>query len=332
MRAAVFHSVGRITVDTVPLPKPNVGEIVLRVKACGICGTDQHIFHGHPGSAEVVAPVILGHELAGEVVDIAADVRGFRQGDRVTVDPNIFCGTCRFCRTGRVHLCEHLRAVGVTQDGGMGEFCRVPAENVYLLPDSLDYEHGALVEPLGCCLHGLDRIQLDATDRVVIIGAGFIGLLMVQLVQQFAPASVTVIEPNHSKHELARRLGATEVMTPANADHLLGQFDVVIECVGRPDSMQSAIDLAARGGRVLLFGVSSPDAVVTMHPFAVFQKELTICGSFINPHTHQRAIELLRQGRIEVQSLISHRFSLDDLPEAMAGYSDLGVTKGMLLL
>lgn len=332
MRAAVFHGVQRLTVDNVAMPTPKVNEVVLRVKACGICGTDQHIYHGHPGSAEAVVPVVLGHELAGEVVNVGDGVTHVQPGDRVTVDPNMFCGICRFCRAGREHLCENLRAIGVTQDGGMAEFCCVPATNVYLLPDNLSYEEGALVEPLGCCVHGLDRVHVDPTQRVIIVGGGFIGMLMVQLIQAMGSSDISIVEPDSAKREAANLLGVTAAYTPDDLDKLRGQFDLVVECVGRRESMQSAVDLACRGGQVLLFGVASPDTEISVNPFKVFQQELTISGSFINPHTHNRAIDLLKHGKVRVEPLISHRFALDDLPIAMNTYASLGITKGLLIL
>jgi L-iditol 2-dehydrogenase len=330
VKAAVFHGVRQISIDTLPTPKPALHEVVVRVRACGICGTDQHIYHGKPGSAEVLPPVVLGHELAGDVVDVGDGVSHLHAGDRVSIDPNLYCDTCKYCRTGRKHLCVHLRAVGVTRDGGMAEFCSVPAANAYKLPNTMDYVQGAMVEPLGCCLHGMDRIHVDSTDRVAIVGGGFIGLLMLQLVKKFNPRWLTLIEPDEAKRRMGSQFGANEVMVPSEAREVRDSFDVVVECVGRGETMRTAIDLAARGGRVLLFGVANPETTVDLHPFAVFHKELTICGSFINPHTQQRAIDLLEQGAIEIEPLISHRMTLFNIPQVMANYPKLGVIKAVM--
>ncbi|MCL6445247.1 MAG: zinc-dependent alcohol dehydrogenase family protein, partial [Alicyclobacillus sp.] len=304
------------------------------VMACGICGTDQHIYHGKPGSAAVSPPIILGHEFAGRIVDVGEDVHEFRVGDRVTIDPNIYCRSCRFCQDGRPHLCENLQAIGVTRHGGMAEFCVVPVENCYRLPDSLTFEEGALIEPLGCCLHGIEQLELRPGYSAVVIGAGFIGLMMLQLLRLQGIAPVLVIEPNPDKRKVATELGAHHTIDPADDaafQHIFPKgSDIVIECVGRADTMQNALRHSGKGGQVMLFGVADPSAVVSLAPFQVFSKELTIRGSFINPHTHPAAIALLREGHVHVQSLVSHRFSLDDVPNAMQRYSTLSVTKAVI--
>lgn len=330
MKAAVFHGAKQISVDTLPMPKPALHEVLVRVRACGICGTDQHIYHDKPGSAQVYPPLVLGHELSGDVVEVGEGVNHLRAGDRVSIDPNIYCGTCKYCRNGRMHLCIQLRAVGVTRNGGMAEFCSIPAANVYKLPDTLNYVQGAMVEPLGCCLHGMDRIHVDSTDRVAVVGGGFIGLLMLQLVKKFNPSRLSLIEPDASKRKIASQFGASEVMTPSEASEVHDSFDVVIECVGRGETIATALDLATRGGRVLLFGVASPETKVDVYPFSVFQKELSIYGSFINPHTHQRAINLLEQGAIEIEQLVTHRIALSDVPQVMSNYPKLGIIKAVV--
>lgn len=330
MRAAVFHGTKQISIDTLPIPKPALNEVLVRVRVCGICGTDQHIYHDKPGSAEVHPPVVLGHELCGDVVEVGDGVSHLREGDRVSIDPNIYCDTCKYCRNGRQHLCVNLSAVGVTRNGGMAEFCSVPAANAYKLSDTLDYVQGAMVEPLGCCLHGIDKIHVDSTDRVAIVGGGFIGLIMLQLVRKFNPRWLSLIEPDASKRRMGSQFGANEVLLPSEAHEIYDSFDVVVECVGRSDSMRTAIDLATRGGRVLMFGVASPETKVDLHPYSVFQKELTIYGSFINPNTHQRAIDLLEQGAIEVEQLITHREPLCNIPQVMSNYPELGVIKAII--
>jgi 2-desacetyl-2-hydroxyethyl bacteriochlorophyllide A dehydrogenase len=303
------------------------------VKSCGICGTDQHIYHGHPGSAAVTPPIVLGHELAGEVVELGAGVTRLKLGDRVSVDPNIYCGDCSYCRNGRPHLCDHLQAVGVTRDGGMGEYCITPAANCYVLPGSLSYIEGAMVEPLGCVLHGFKKIDIRPTHTVLLIGGGFIGQLFLQLVKQRGAARITVSEPAVEKHDALLALGADEAVQPAGdvLERLKDSADVVIECVGREQSMELAIQAARKGGQVLLFGVASPETRISVSPFAIFAKELQVFGSFINPYTHEEAISLIRQGIVRIEPLISHRFSLEEIPEAMGSYPKLNVSKGVIV-
>lgn len=335
MRAAILEGVKQMAVRERKRPEPKPDEVVIRVKSCGICGTDQHIYHGHPGSAEVTPPIVLGHELSGVVVDAGKQVTHLKPGDRVSVDPNIYCGHCRYCRSDRAHLCQNLEAVGVTRDGGMAEYCAVPAQNCYVLPDELSFDEGALVEPLGCVWHGLSRLTLSPSYRVLIIGGGFIGQLFLQLVHHAQVASVAVVEPVAEKHALLKRLGAHHVFRPsdrADMEAWKDGADVVIECVGKKETMEWAVSAAAKGGQVLLFGVAAPDTLISLSPYAVFSKELTIKGSFINPYTHDEAIALIRQKAIEVEPLISHRFALEELPAVMAQYPTLRVSKGVIRL
>lgn len=328
MKAAVLQGTKHIEVLNLDAESLSPLEVVIKVKSCGICGTDQHIYHGHPGSAEVRPPIVLGHELAGEVVEVGAEVTNVQIGERVSIDPNIYCGTCEYCRSNRFHLCNHLQAVGVTRDGGMGEYCVVPAANCYQIPGKMTYEEAALVEPLGCVLHGFRKIKMSSLSKVLIIGGGFIGQLFLQLVKNQHVESVIVSEPAENKKELLYQLGADEVLHPLDASKL--EADVVIECVGRPESMELAVRSAAKGGQVLLFGVSSPETTISVAPFEIFSKELTIKGSFINPFTHEEAISLIAKKVVEVRLLISHRFSIDELPAAMADYPNLKVTKAVI--
>ncbi|MFU1795245.1 zinc-dependent alcohol dehydrogenase family protein [Paenibacillus azoreducens] len=335
MKAAVLQEQEQMACTEHPNPQPGTGEVVIRVRSCGICGTDQHIYHGHPGSAEVHTPIVLGHELAGVVVAVSDDVDTLAAGDRVTVDPNIYCGSCEYCRSGKLHLCDRLQAIGVTRDGGMAELCAVPAANCYRIPDRMSFEEAALIEPLGCVLHGFRKLAIGPRDHILIIGGGFIGQLFLQLVRASGASRITVSEPAAFKHDKLRELGADEVLSPLDPD-AAGKFasgaDIVIECVGRKDSVEMAVGAARKGGQVLLFGVASPDTEIHIRPYDVFAKELRIMGSFINPFTHLEAIALVSQGRISLEPLISHRFTLEELPQAMRDYPNLGVSKGIINL
>ncbi|MFC5700714.1 zinc-dependent alcohol dehydrogenase family protein [Cohnella faecalis] len=333
MKAVVLKGVKQMETLDVPVHELQADEVMIEVICCGICGTDQHIYHGNPGSAQVQPPVILGHELAGVITKIGQGVAGFNIGDRVSIDPNLYCRQCSYCRSGREHLCDHLQAIGVTRDGGMGQFCAVPARNCYLIPDSMSFEEAALVEPLGCVLHGFRKLQFSPLSKVLIIGGGFIGQLFTQLAKREHVSRIVVSEPVESKYSLLFGLGADEVVQPLSAgtaDSIGSGYDVVIECVGRKESMELACAAARKGGQVLLFGVSSPKTSISINPFEVFSKELVIRGSFINPCTHEEAISLIDQGVVQVQSLISHRFDPDEVPAAMELYPTLQVSKGVI--
>ncbi|WP_034333379.1 zinc-dependent alcohol dehydrogenase family protein [Bacillus sp. J37] len=327
MKAAVLTDKMNMEIQELPLPAPLDHEVIVKVKACG---TDQHIYHGQPGSAEVQFPIVLGHELSGEVVQVGKNVTQFTVGNRVSINPNMYCGTCDYCRGNRVHLCDNLQAIGVTRNGGMGEYCAVPAANCYTLPDELSYEEGAMIEPLGCVLHGFNQIKVWPGASVLIIGGGYIGLMMLQVAKMYGASPLIVSEPDVTKHELAIQLGATKAVSPEELERNKDGFDVVIECVGRKESMTQAVKMAKKGGTVLLFGVSSPDTKIEIQPFDIFSKELTIKGSFINPHTHDLAISLVQQGKIQIKPLLSHQFTMDQLPKIMKEYPSLKVTKGII--
>lgn len=215
MRAAVYGGPGRIAVESRPILPPAPDQLVLEVRACGLCGTDVHILDGEYPATPNIA---LGHECAGVVVEVGAAVREFRPGDRVAIDPNTACRACAACRRGDGHLCAHLEALGVTRDGGFAERCVVPAAQAYQLPDDMDFEAAALAEPLSCCLHGLDLAGVRSGNRVIVLGAGPIGLLMTQLVRAAGAAWILVADPVASKRELAGRLGADLVLGPAERD------------------------------------------------------------------------------------------------------------------
>ena len=314
-------------IETRPLvlPEPGEGQVLVKVSACGVCGTDVHIYHGGKGSAEVVPPVILGHEFSGHIVKLGSGVTGLEEGQLITVDPNIYCGKCRPCRQGQKQMCHHMRAVGVNMDGGFADYCLVPYAQCVPVPEGTDPELAALAEPLACCLHGIDRVGIRPGENVLVIGGGTIGQIMLQLARLAGAAKVVLSEPVEIRRELAVRLGADAAIDPLHEDlprrlsELLSRdgADVVIECVGNPRTSAQAIDAAAGCGRVMLFGVPNPDAVLQtkMHP--IFQKELTIMGSFVNPDTHSRAVALLSSGQLKLKELITHRFPVSQLEEAI---------------
>lgn len=331
MKALILTEKEQMTLTEQPLPTIAPEEVLVKVAYCGICGTDVHIFHGEPGSAEVTPPIILGHEFAGEITEVGSAVTNLAVGDHVAIDPNIYCGECRYCREGRVQLCENLSAVGVTRNGGMAEYCNVPAAACLKLDPQLSLAAGAMVEPLSCVLHGFDQIRpIKAATKTLIIGGGFIGSLFVQAVKHKGALQVDVCELNPTKHPLLKELGATETYTNMNA--ITESYDLVIECAGRQATSEKAVDLAGKGGEVLLFGVPSPDTKIQLPAYEIFSKELTIAGSFINPFTLEEAVSLLSAGAIKVAPLLSHELSLAEVPEVLADFGKLGITKAIVKL
>jgi 2-desacetyl-2-hydroxyethyl bacteriochlorophyllide A dehydrogenase len=286
-----------------------------------VCGTDSHLFHGEH---LVTFPVIPGHEFSGVVEEVGGQVRDLQAGDPVTIDPNIVCRVCPFCRRGEVQLCERLTAIGLNRDGGFAEYCVVPAEQAYRLPDGLPLEAGAFSEPLACCLHGLDRAGFSPGAKVLILGGGSIGQLMLQLVRTGGASRVVLSEPHENRRHVALELGADVALDPSQSDAVPalrdateGGADLTIECAGHEKAVEQAVAATQRGGVVLLFGVSGPEAQARIRPYDIFLRELTLVGSFINPFTHQRAIEVLATGKVDPCRIVSHRFPLEQTAEAL---------------
>ena len=325
MKAAYFLGNGKFEAKEVTLREPEADEVVVKVAACGVCGTDVHIYHGDKGSADVNPPVILGHEFSGVVEKIGSAVTSLHVGDHVTVDPNIYCGSCHYCKIGKKNLCQNLFAIGVNRDGGFAERCVVPEKQCVVLDKTIPLEYGAMTEPLACCLRGIDIANIRPGDTVCVIGDGAIGLLMVQLAKLVGASKIILSAPIDSRRELGLSLGADAVVNPMKED-LLSRIreefhsegaDIVIECVGSIQATAQAVAAADRGGTVLLFSVPKPGATYGLSMEDVYHKELKICGSFVNPDTHGRAAALISSGKVRLEQIITHAFPVDQLEEAI---------------
>ena len=325
MKASRFLGNKTFAVTDLPTPHAGPGELVLRNQVCGVCGTDVHIYHGEPGSADVNPPVVLGHEYSGEVVEVGEGVTGFAVGDHVTVDPNIYCGHCAYCQNGKKQLCPSMEAIGVTRDGGFAQYSRIPASQAFKLEPTVPWEAAAMAEPLACCLHGIDLAGIQVGDKVCVVGGGAIGLLMVQLAKLSGASQIVLSEPNEKRRQVGLQLGANAAIDPTRPDAqeafaqvLDDGANVIIECVGNVPAVKSAFQFAGKGATVLLFSVPKVDATFDLPLFDVYKKELTIKGSFVNPDTHARAVALINSGKVDFGPIITHRFTLDQLPEAIA--------------
>jgi L-iditol 2-dehydrogenase len=298
MRAVRYHGPGDLRVDDLPEPQPGCGEVLLRPEAVGVCGTDTHIVDGEFPAA---APVTLGHEVCGTVVGVGPGVDDPKPGDLVTVEPHRYCGRCPYCRLGAEHLCLRKQAYGVNLDGGMAELMVVPARVAYRLPPGTPPRVGALTEPVACCMHGMDRLAPLSGLPLLVFGCGPAGAVLVALARLSGLGPIVVVEGRASRRRLAERMGADVVLDAADGGYReqartaageLG-FPYLVDAVGSPAILEDAVTLAARGGRILVFGVAAPDAVARIRPQEVFAKELTVLGSVINPYTHHRAVGLL---------------------------------------
>ena len=325
MKAAVFLGKESIETREIDVPTLTENEILIKVMACGICGTDVHIFHGSPGATEATVPVVLGHEFSGEVVECAPGTSRIKVGDKVTVDPNMYCGNCDHCLNGKKNYCPSMSAVGVNQNGGFEAYCAVPESQAILLSPDVDYEEAAMAEPVACCLRGIDNIGITQGDTVCIVGGGAIGQIMAQLARISGAAKVIVSEPVEMRRDLAVSLGADAAIDPMAGDlkeqlqAAIGKdyADVIIECVGRPVAVGQAVHIAGKGSKILLFSVPNPTDTFELPLIDIFQKELTIKGSFVNPDTQYRAAKLISEKRLNLKPLITHRYPTEQLEEAI---------------
>jgi 2-desacetyl-2-hydroxyethyl bacteriochlorophyllide A dehydrogenase len=325
MRAAIIEKPGEIRVGTVPDPTPKPNEVVVRVGACGICGTDLHIADGE--FPPTPYPIVPGHEFAGEVVAVGSNVsqglgtKGSKiaVGTRVAVDPSLFCGACDFCRVGHGNLCLNWGAIGDTVDGAFAEYVAVPVANAYVLPDNLSFREAALIEPTSCAVHGFHRLATRLGDTFLIVGAGTMGLILLQLALRAGASRVAVADLNTQRLAQAEKLGASRTNTDINAllaDEPFG-FDCVIDATGAPAAIEAAFAAVKRGGKLLVFGVAASTARVSLSPFRIYNDEITVLGSMAVLNSFQAALDLLSGGALNTKALLTEALPLDDFPKAL---------------
>ncbi len=327
MQATRLLEVGDVRTVEVDVPVPVPGEVLVRVEAAGICGTDRHLFKGEFPS---VPNKTLGHEFSGIVVECPGGE--IVEGTRVTCDPNTWCGTCPQCLRGRVNLCENNVATGIHRDGGFAEFCAFPASKAVALPDSLDPRFGAFCEPLACTLHGMDRGVAVPGERVLIIGGGVIGLLAVQIAR-LAGSEVMLLTRSDSKQRLGRDLGALHAVGSESEvrDVWPDGADLVVECAGVADTVALSPRLARTGGRVVILGVLPNGEHVPIEPFDLLFREVQMHFSFLNPFTHARAARMISDGSISVSPLVSRCIALEEAAGAIANPPLAGEVRAIVL-
>lgn len=325
MKAAVFYGKKNLKIENVKKPMVNAKEVLIKVMACGICGTDVHIFHGDEGAAPTPSGTILGHEFSGIVEEVGDGVKSVTTGDRVCVDPNKLCNECYYCKSGVGHFCEDMIGIGTTVNGGFSEYCVVPESQVYKISDTTTYEMAAMAEPVSCCVHGIDMCNISCGDTVAIIGGGMIGMIMLQLAKISGAGRLIMIEPVAEKREIAKTLGADFCIDPISenvktvlSESGIDRISTVIECVGKIATLRQAIEIAGKKSTVMMFGLTAPDETLEIKPFELFKKEIVLKASYINPYTQKRALELIDKGKIDICSIISGVEPLERLPEILS--------------
>jgi (R,R)-butanediol dehydrogenase / meso-butanediol dehydrogenase / diacetyl reductase len=326
MRAGVFRGIRQVPIEDVPAPSPGPRDVVLDVKACGICGSDLHTY-----VAAQLAAVgqVMGHEFSGQVAEVGGEVEGIAVGDRVTGPPIQPCGACAACRAGRRHLCETwtTRSIAYGLPGAFAERVRIPdatlGDNIFKLPEPLSFEDGALVEPLAVGVHAVGRADTGPGDVAVVLGLGTIGLQVAQVLMARGLTDVIGADLSALRRSVAEELGITAVPGAEVAAAAAGgrPIDVVFEATGAPALVQTAMELVRPAGTVVLIALYEAPAQIV--PTIAVQKELTVRGSAIfTPAEFQEAVELLASGKVRGQPLITHRLALEDLGDAFEAQLD----------
>ncbi len=332
-RAAVLTTVGEIALEDRPTPDFSENEVLIRVEAVGVCGSDAHYFrHGRIGRYVVDAPLILGHETAGTVVAVGADVTTHRLGDRVAIEPGIPCGVCEECRGGSYNLCpEVVFHATPPVDGTLQRFVAVRADFAFTLPDAVSTEHGALVEPLAVSVWACRKAAVAPGTRVLITGAGPVGLLTAQTARAFGASLVAVTDVDPEKLRLAEELGADVTIDAAMlGDYSDTEFDVHIECSGNARATRDGIALLARRGTAVLVGMGDSKGLDIPSSW-IQEKELVVTGVFRYANSFPLAIELLATGKVRADRLISGRYPLAESAVAVDTAGNAGVFKTLIL-
>jgi L-iditol 2-dehydrogenase len=320
--AAVLHEPGDIRIEERPMPEPGPREVLVEVTSVGVCGSDVHYYeHGRIGSHVVRAPLVLGHESAGRVVALGEGASKHAEGDRVTLEPGVPCGRCRECRAGRYNLCPDVVFFGTPPvDGAFARYVTIHEDFAFALPESLSDDVGALMEPLSVGIWACRKAGVSAGDRVLVTGAGPIGLLAMQVALAFGATQVEISDLNERRLELARRTGATRALRAGEDEP--AEADALIECSGHPAALQAGIAALRPAGTAVLVGMGPGESGEV--PLALIQgRELWVTGTFRYANTYPTAIALAATGRVDLDAIITGHFGLEDTETALrAGRDD----------
>lgn len=326
MDAAILNKPLDIEVKKVDIPEPKEDEALIKVYCIGVCGSDVHYYeHGKIGRYVVEKPIILGHELAGEVVKVGRSVQNVSVGDRVAVEPGVTCGRCDYCKSGRYNLCPDVVFMATPPvDGAWAEYVSVRSDFLFKLPDEMSYEAGALLEPLSVGIHAMMRGKVTPADRILVTGLGPIGLLAIQAAKMFGVTEIYATDVVPFRRELGLKLGAKNVINPMNentkekiTDLTAGKgVDVIIETSGNQQAISETIKVVNRGGRIVLVGLP----VATEVPIDIthlIDSEFDVYGVFRYANTYPTAIQALSNSDLNIENIITHKFPLSDIGEAV---------------
>lgn len=331
MKALQLVAPSELALVELPLPSPGPGEVRIRVKACGICGSDLHGMDGSSGRR--IPPIVMGHEASGTIDSVGEGITAWQAGDRVTFDSTVWCGECGYCREGRVNLCDARQVVGVSseefrRDGAFAEYLTVPQRILHRLPKGLSFAEAAFAEPVGVALHAVRRAGDLAGSTVLVVGAGLIGLLVIQALKRAGAGKVIAVDLDEGRLKLARELGADDAFRPGEgAPPLL--VDVAMEVVGAAPTVDLAIRSVRKGGRVVLVGNLAPNVPLPLQ--MVVTRELDVLGSCAIAGEYPEALEAIVSGSIRVKPLITAAVSLDDGADAFVKAKAPGALKVLVV-
>lgn len=330
MKALVMEAAKRPVVKEMPYPEPKSGDVVIQVKRVGICGTDLHIYQG---TFLTAYPLIPGHEFAGVVDRVGPGVTRFKPGDRVAVDPSLFCGNCPYCLSGRGNHCESWGAIGDTTNGAMAEYVRVPEQSVFHLPEGMSFAEGAFIEPIACVVHAMNRLAMSVGQSVLLFGGGSMGQLLIQALSRAGAGEIAVIDVAREKLEMALHSGATHAYLSEEAAVALEHrkvhrgFDIVVDATGIPAVIQTQFQYLAHAGTHLQFGVAPKGSSIQLDPFEIYHRDWNLIGSMAINHTFKAAMDWMAAGRFTVEPLISQTLRLEELPQFFANGKSKDVMK-----
>jgi len=323
MKALVYTAPKKFQVKDIDYPRLRENQVIIKVKACGVCKTDLHI---HNGEFLAEFPLTPGHEFAGEIEEIGSKVTAFSKGERVVADNTVLCGECYYCRRNQPLFCENFYSLGCNGPGGFAQYVVVNQDKVFPIK-KLSFEEATLTEPTACAIHGMDVINARPGDDVLLFGAGPTGIILAQLLKYNGAVNLVVAAPTKFKLDIVKELCADYVIKVDRNDytehtHKIKQlfpkgFDIVVDATGAPSITEHTLQFAKYGGKIVVYGVCAENERISISPYEVFRKELKIMGSFAQTHCFDRALKYLENGVVKVKKLITHSFKLEDYARAL---------------
>lgn len=324
MKALVYSEAKKFSIEEVDIPKCGDNQVLIKVKVCGICKTDVHI---HNGSFLSQFPLTPGHEFTGEIDLVGSKVTAFQKGDRVVADNTVLCGECYYCRRNQPLYCDNFYSLGVTGPGGFAEYVVVNQDKVFKIKDHLSFDQASFTEPTACAIHGMDMIDVQNGDNILMFGAGPTGIILAQLLKHGGAGNLVVAAPSKFKLDILNELGITQTVQMDRNDSSVHEkqiksmfprgFDIIIDATGAASVTEECFKYAKKGSKIVVYGVCDEKDRISVSPYEIFSNEYKLIGSFAQTHCFDRAINALEKGIVKVDKLVSHKFSLDDYQKGL---------------